>query len=182
MDADSTSSAPKLDVTEERKRALAAQATDGSLAGNAPSFGFNDGGEAIFEADQASYTRAQSVLHEQKKREERDAFAQARQAASAATAPSPLAAPAARPTKAAPPKPKAALPGIVQVAKKRPAEAPAAAPAAAPAEAPAAVPASEADAKRIKPTPAPAAAPAPALAALVGYGSDSDGDGDSSAP
>ena len=31
MDADS-SSAPKLDVTEERKRALAAQATDGSLA------------------------------------------------------------------------------------------------------------------------------------------------------
>ena len=40
--------------------------------------------EAIFEADQASYTRAQSVLHEQKKREERDAFAQARQAASAA--------------------------------------------------------------------------------------------------
>ena len=174
MDADSSSSAPKLDVTEERKRALAAQATDGSLAGNAPSFGFNDGGEAIFEADQASYTRAQSVLHEQKKREERDAFAQARQAASAATAPSPLAAPAARPTKAAPPKPKAALPGIVQVAKKRPAEAPAAAPAA--------VPASEADAKRIKPTPAPAAAPAPALAALVGYGSDSDGDGDSSAP
>ena len=94
MDADS-SSAPKLDVTEERKRALAAQATDGSLAGNAPSFGFNDGGEAIFEADQASYTRAQSVLHEQKKREERDAFAQARQAASAATAPTPLAAPAA---------------------------------------------------------------------------------------
>ena len=166
MDADS-SSAPKLDVTEERKRALAAQATDGSLAGNAPSFGFNDGGEAIFEADQASYTRAQSVLHEQKKREERDAFAQARQAASAATAPSPLAAPAARPTKAAPPKPKAALPGIVQVAKKRPAEAPAAAPA------------SEADAKRIKPTPAPAAAPAPALAALVGYGSDSDADDDS---
>ena len=62
MDAES-SSAPKLDVTEERKRALAAQATDGSLAGNAPSFGFNDGGEAIFEADQASYTRAQSVLH-----------------------------------------------------------------------------------------------------------------------
>ena len=167
MDADS-SSAPKLDVTEERKRALAAQATDGSLAGNAPSFGFNDGGEAIFEADQASYTRAQSVLHEQKKREERDAFAQARQAASAATAPSPLAAPAARPTKAAPPKPKAALPGIVQVAKKRPAEAPAAAPAA--------TPASEADAKRSKPAPAPAAAPAPALAALVGYGSDSDGD------
>ena len=169
MDADS-SSAPKLDVTEERKRALAAQATDGSLAGNAPSFGFNDGGEAIFEADQASYTRAQSVLHEQKKREERDAFAQARQAASAATAPSPLAAPAARPTKAAPPKPKAALPGIVQVAKKRPAEAPAAAPAA--------TPASEADAKRSKPAPAPAAAPAPALAALVGYGSDSDGDAD----
>ena len=165
MDADS-SSAPKLDVTEERKRALAAQATDGSLAGNAPSFGFNDGGEAIFEADQASYTRAQSVLHEQKKREERDAFAQARQAASATTAPSPLAAPAARPTKAAPPKPKAALPGIVQVAKKRPAEAPAAAPAA--------TPASEADAKRSKPAPAPAAAPAPALAALVGYGSDSD--------
>ena len=165
MDAES-SSAPKLDVTEERKRALAAQATDGSLAGNAPSFGFNDGGEAIFEADQASYTRAQSVLHEQKKREERDAFAQARQAASAATAPSPLAAPAARPTKAAPPKPKAALPGIVQVAKKRPAEAPAAAPAA--------LPASEADAKRSKPAPAPAAAPAPALAALVGYGSDSD--------
>ena len=165
MDADS-SSVPKLDVTEERKRALAAQATDGSLAGNAPSFGFNDGGEAIFEADQASYTRAQSVLHEQKKREERDAFAQARQAASAATAPSPLAAPAARPTKAAPPKPKAALPGIVQVAKKRPAEAPAAAPAA--------TPASEADAKRSKPAPAPAAAPAPALAALVGYGSDSD--------
>ena len=166
MDADSSSSAPKLDVTEERKRALAAQATDGSLAGNAPSFGFNDGGEAIFEADQASYTRAQSVLHEQKKREERDAFAQARQAASAATAPSPLAAPAARPTKAAPPKPKAALPGIVQVAKKRPAEAPAAALAA--------MPASEADAKRSKPAPAPAAAPAPALAALVGYGSDSD--------
>ena len=165
MDADS-SSAPKLDVTEERKRALAAQATDGSLAGNAPSFGFNDGGEAIFEADQASYTRAQSVLHEQKKREERDAFAQARQAASAATAPSPLAAPAARPTKAAPPKPKAALPGIVQVAKKRTAEAPAAAPAL--------MPASEADTKRIKPAPAPAAAPAPALAALVGYGSDSD--------
>ena len=170
MDADS-SSAAKLDVTEERKRALAAQATDGSLAGNAPSFGFNDGGEAIFEADQASYTRAQSVLHEQKKREERDAFAQARQAASAATAPSPLAAPAARPTKAAPPKPKAALPGIVQVAKKRPAEAPAAAPAA-----PADVSASEADAKRSKPAPAPAAAPAPALAALVGYGSDSDDD------
>ena len=165
MDAES-SSAPKLDVTEERKRALAAQATDGSLAGNAPSFGFNDGGEAIFEADQASYTRAQSVLHEQKKREERDAFAQARQAASAATAPSSLAAPAARPTKAAPPKPKAALPGIVQVAKKRLAEAPAAAPAE--------VPASEADAKRSKPAPAPAAAPAPALAALVGYGSDSD--------
>ena len=172
MDAES-SSAPKLDVTEERKRALAAQATDGSLAGNAPSFGFNDGGEAIFEADQASYTRAQSVLHEQKKREERDAFAQARQAASTAMAPSPLAAPAARPTKAAPPKPKAALPGIVQVAKKRPAEAPAAAPAA-----PAAMPASETDAKRSKPAPAPAAAPAPALAALVGYGSDSDGDGD----
>ena len=169
MDADS-SSAPKLDVTEERKRALAAQATDGSLAGNAPSFGFNDGGEAIFEADQASYTRAQSVLHEQKKREERDAFAQARQAASAATAPSPLAAPAARPTKAAPPKPKAALPGIVQVAKKRTAEAPAAAPAL--------MPASEADTKRIKPAPAPAAAPAPALAALVGYGSDSDDDGE----
>ena len=173
MDAES-SSAPKLDVTEERKRALAAQATDGSLAGNAPSFGFNDGGEAIFEADQASYTRAQSVLHEQKKREERDAFAQARQAASAATAPSPLAAPAARPTKAAPPKPKAALPGIVQVAKKRPAEAPAEAPAAAPA----AALTSEADAKRTKPAPAPAAAPAPALAALVGYGSDSDGDGE----
>ena len=165
MDAES-SSAPKLDVTEERKRALAAQATDGSLAGNAPSFGFNDGGEAIFEADQASYTRAQSVLHEQKKREERDAFAQARQAASTAMAPSPRAAPAARPTKAAPPKPKAALPGIVQVAKKRTAEAPAAAPAL--------MPASEADTKRIKPAPAPAAAPAPALAALVGYGSDSD--------
>ena len=165
-DSSSTTPAPL-----DRARILAAQATDGGgLASAAPSFGFNDGGEAIFEADQASYTRAQSVLHEQKKREERDAFAQARQAASAATAPSPLAAPAARPTKAAPPKPKAALPGIVQVAKKRPAEAPAAAPAA--------TPASEADAKRSKPAPAPAAAPAPALAALVGYGSDSDGDAD----